>query len=386
MATASDPSREAFTSTAWLAGHLIAFTTTAGHIQVNHEGEVKGTVVAAAGDCLTTLVQRGRGMVAGGQSGTIYFFDATIESLDVHKKKSTAAHSSQLVPLVAEAAPPIFKLMRKVAINTFGSSLPSSVPVPSFLIVNTSRSFDVSASHGLSRKGSRMGIEPLSQPQLSALQHAQTGSLKRNAVLDMTVGGGDDSIAIFTAGGEVLTVEVSELIDREDRKVDEFLGDSEDPINTQGPFRSLHGGFGTSRVVGLDAITLRPLMAVVTADRFVRVTNYDSRRNIAVTHLSEDPHCCSLHPSGIQLLVGMQDKLRLYGVALDELPLISEFPVKACNIVKFSHGGAFFAAVGRSNTIQVYHSYTLHLMGHLKGHVRWVVIHLLDKDLSLTFS
>jgi hypothetical protein len=359
VASASDASKEAFTSTAWLAGHLIAFTTTAGRIQVNHEGEVKGTVVAAEGDCLVSVVQRGRGMVAGGQSGTVYFFDATIESLDIHKKKGHVANPSQPAPEV-----PIFKLMRKVTINTFGSSLSSALPLPSFLVVNTSRSMD----SNMSRRSSKMGMEPLSQSHLSALQ--QSGHLRRSAVVDMTVGGGDDSIAIFTAGGEVLTVEVSELVDREERKVDELLGDSDEPMNTQGPFRSLHGGFGTSRVVGMDAINFRPFMAVVTADRFARVTNYESRRGIAVTHLPEDPHCCSLHPSGTQLLVGMQDKLRLYGVALDELPLISEFPVKACNIVKYSHGGAFFAAVGRSNMIVVYHSYTLHLMGHLKGHVR----------------
>lgn len=362
VATTSDTSKEAFTSTAWLAGHLIAFTTSSGRIQVNHEGEVKGTLVAAEGDCLMSVVQRGRGMVTGGQSGTLYFFDATIESLDIHKKKSSSVpHPSQ----TPAETPPIFKLTRKVTINNPCTSIASSIPRPSFLSVTTARNYDSNAS----RRSSRVGFEPFSRSQI--LHHPQPGSyLKRGAVLDIAIGGGDDSIAVFTAGGEVMTVEVSELIDREERKVDELLGDSDDPINTQGPFRSLHGGFSTSRVVGLDAITFRPLMAVVTIDRFVRVTNYDSKRSIAVAHLPEDPLCCALHPSGTQLLVGMQDKLRLYGVALDELPLVGEFSVKACNIVKFSHGGAFFAAVGRSNTIVVYHSYTLQLMGHLKGHVR----------------
>ena len=256
VATASDPSKEAFTSLAWLAGHLIAITTSAGHIQVNHEGEMMGMLTGAEGDCLMSVVPRGRGLVAGGQSGTLYFFDATLESLDVRKKKKAMAAqplgSTQPQAPPAEDAP-LFKLTHKATINTFGASIVSRVPTPSFLLVSTARSFDSNAS----KRSSKLG-ETISQYQLMTM----SGYLKRGAVLDMTVGGGEDSVAVFTAGGEVLTVEVSELVEREERKVDEHLADSEEPMNLQGPFKLLHGGFGNSRVVGLDAITFRPLLAV----------------------------------------------------------------------------------------------------------------------------
>lgn len=35
----------------------------------------------------------------------------------------------------------------------------------------------------------------------------------------------------------------------------------------------------------------------------------------------------------------------------------AELPVKRCSITEFSHGGALFAAVGRSNAILVYETY-----------------------------
>ncbi len=76
-----------------------------------------------------------------------------------------------------------------------------------------------------------------------------------------------------------------------------------------------------------------------------------------------------MHPSGSQLLLGMVDRLRLFNVALDEMALRAEFGIKRCNLVKYSTGGAFFAAVGRTNVIVIHHAYGMQQMGQLKGHV-----------------
>lgn len=48
----------------------------------------------------------------------------------------------------------------------------------------------------------------------------------------------------------------------------------------------------------------------------VRVYNYDNQHSIAITHLDDDPLCCSMHPSGNQILVGVHSSLRLYSIAL----------------------------------------------------------------------
>lgn len=44
--------------------------------------------------------------------------------------------------------------------------------------------------------------------------------------------------------------------------------------------------------------------------------NYDNQHSIAITHLDDDPLCCSMHPSGNQILVGVHSSLRLYSIAL----------------------------------------------------------------------
>ncbi len=43
------------------------------------------------------------------------------------------------------------------------------------------------------------------------------------------------------------------------------------------PFTLIAGGVGSPGVVGLDAISHVPLLAVATADKLVRVVNYESR-------------------------------------------------------------------------------------------------------------
>lgn len=44
--------------------------------------------------------------------------------------------------------------------------------------------------------------------------------------------------------------------------------------------------------------------------------NYDNQHAIAIAHLDDDPLCCSMHPSGNQILVGVHSGLRLYSIAL----------------------------------------------------------------------
>lgn len=43
------------------------------------------------------------------------------------------------------------------------------------------------------------------------------------------------------------------------------------------PFKLLAGGLGGSRIVGMDVCTAPPLLAVVTANRFLRIINYQTR-------------------------------------------------------------------------------------------------------------
>lgn len=81
------------------------------------------------------------------------------------------------------------------------------------------------------------------------------------------------------------------------------------------------------------------------------------------------PGCCSvaLHPTGMTMLVGFADKLRLMTILMDDLKTIKELPIRACRECKFSNGGQFFAAIN-NNTIQLYNSYTCDNIAIMRGH------------------
>ena len=59
----------------------------------------------------------------------------------------------------------------------------------------------------------------------------------------------------------------------------------------------------------------------------------------------------AFHPSGLHVLVGFEDKLRLCNVFMDDIRPFKEFPIKQCRECAFSRGGDMFAAVN-GNVIQ----------------------------------
>ena len=67
----------------------------------------------------------------------------------------------------------------------------------------------------------------------------------------------------------------------------------------------------------------------------------------------EEAHSISLHPSGLHVLVGFSDKLRLMNLLMDDMQSFHEFHIRGCREVQFSTGGHLFAAVA-GNVIQIY--------------------------------
>lgn len=84
-------------------------------------------------------------------------------------------------------------------------------------------------------------------------------------------------------------------------------------------------------------------------------------------YFSDEAHCIDLHPSGLQVVVGFTDKLRLMNLLVDTIRAVKEFPIRSCSVCKFSHGGDVFAAV-QGNVVQLYSTYTFKNVGSLKGH------------------
>ena len=81
----------------------------------------------------------------------------------------------------------------------------------------------------------------------------------------------------------------------------------------------------------------------------------------------EEAYSVSLHPSGLFILVGFSDKLKLFTILIDDLRPFKEFSIRGCREALFSNGGHLFAAV-HGNVIQIYSTVTFENITNLKGH------------------
>jgi len=132
-------------------------------------------------------------------------------------------------------------------------------------------------------------------------------------------------------------------------------------------FELLSQAFHTGVVTGLDTCTRKPLVATCGADRSVRVWNFLDKSSDITKVFTEEVHSISFHPSGLHVLAGFSDKLRLMNLLMDDIRPYKEFAIKMCRECRFSTGGHLFAAVN-GNTIQIYSTYTCENIGNLRGH------------------
>ncbi|DBA68566.1 TPA: hypothetical protein ACH3X2_013579 [Trebouxia sp. C0005] len=132
-------------------------------------------------------------------------------------------------------------------------------------------------------------------------------------------------------------------------------------------FELVTQSFHSSEILSIDACVRKPIVASVSSDHTVRLWNFLDKSTELVKNFTEDAYSVSLHPSGLIVLLGFADKLRLMTVLMDDFRLIKEFSMKACKECRFSHGGHYFAAVN-GNTISIYNTYTFENVGNLRGH------------------
>ncbi|KAG6623007.1 putative WD domain-containing protein [Phytophthora cinnamomi] len=142
-----------------------------------------------------------------------------------------------------------------------------------------------------------------------------------------------------------------------------------DPSTNNGPPGGANGGIpgGLLHVTGMDVCVRKPLLVTCGLDRTVRVWNYIDRTCEVAKRFNEEAFSVACHPSGLHLLVGFADKLRLLNILMDDIRSFKELPVKACRECQFSTGGHLFAAVN-GNTIQVFSLFTGELVATLRGH------------------
>ncbi|KAH3831997.1 cilia- and flagella-associated protein 57-like [Dreissena polymorpha] len=135
----------------------------------------------------------------------------------------------------------------------------------------------------------------------------------------------------------------------------------------QAQFEVLAQAFHYGQILGLDVCARKPLIATCSMDKSVRIWNYETC-NLELYHeFGEEAYSIALHPSGLYILVGFSDKLRLSNLLIDEIRTFKEFTIRGCRECAFSNGGHLFAAV-HGNVIQIYSTITFENVANLKGH------------------
>lgn len=138
-----------------------------------------------------------------------------------------------------------------------------------------------------------------------------------------------------------------------------------------------HGpGLNAGGITGMDTCVRKPLVATCGMDRTIRVWNIVEQRLDIWKIFQEEPFSLAMHPSGLHLVVGFADKLRLMNLLMDDVRTCHEIPIKQCREVKFSNGGSMFAAVN-GNVITVFDFNTYEKLVDLRGHNSKVMSQLL---------
>ncbi|XP_071953862.1 cilia- and flagella-associated protein 57-like isoform X1 [Antedon mediterranea] len=135
----------------------------------------------------------------------------------------------------------------------------------------------------------------------------------------------------------------------------------------QATFELLSQPFHFGTISGSDVCIRKPLIATCSVDRSVRIWNYETNSIELHKEFQEEAYSIALHPSGLFILVGFSDKLRLMNLLIDDIRTFKEFTVRGCRECSFSNGGHMFAAV-HGNVIQVYSTSTFEIINNLKGH------------------
>ncbi|XP_066537794.1 cilia- and flagella-associated protein 57 [Hoplias malabaricus] len=135
----------------------------------------------------------------------------------------------------------------------------------------------------------------------------------------------------------------------------------------QAQFEFLSHSFHSGIITGLSICLRKPLIATCSLDHSVRIWNFENNALELYKEFQEESYSVALHPSGLFILVGFSDKLRLMNLLIDDVRTFKEFTVRGCRECVFSHGGHMFAAVN-GNVIHIYSTTTFENILNLKGH------------------
>ena len=281
------------------------------------------------------------------------------------------------VPSASKGSRPLASL-QSTASNDGGLEAGSTAPIGVKSMVCVTSGLIIGCSDGGFRFLSRSITVPDGKPGMFELAHiwfpsvlSQFSASAKSNLGSMTTSMGSDLIG----GGDRAVTHIN-LSESEDELVASFDDASLLRVNVAAP-ASVKGenmkavstlGHTPGIVTGLDVCVRKPLAVTCSLDKTIRVWNYIDQKLELTRPVSEDPWCVAFHPSGLHIVVGFSDKLRLMNLLMDDMRTYRELPVKLCREVQFSRGGQYFAAASQTNVILVYNFYTCEKLADLRGH------------------
>ncbi|KAI8996694.1 quinon protein alcohol dehydrogenase-like superfamily [Gaertneriomyces semiglobifer] len=143
--------------------------------------------------------------------------------------------------------------------------------------------------------------------------------------------------------------------------------DAEGPRNAKIQCNPMIQPFHNGAISGMDVASRKPLLATCGVDKSVRVWNFSENTCEVRKVFEEEPLSVAVHPTGLYILVGFSESIKLMNVLVDDVRPFWEVSVRGCRECRFSNGGQYFAVV-HGLTIIVYHMWTLQVACHLKAH------------------
>nr|XP_048717481.1 cilia- and flagella-associated protein 57 isoform X3 [Caretta caretta] len=148
-------------------------------------------------------------------------------------------------------------------------------------------------------------------------------------------------------------------------------------------FEYLNFPLHSAAITGLDICIRKPLVATCSLDRSVRIWNYETNTLDLYKEYQEEAYAVSLHPTGLYVLAGFSDKLRLMNLLIDDIRTFKDFTVRGCRECTFSNGGHLFAAVN-GNVIHIYSTTSFENVNNLKGHNGKILCEVPTFDVTYT--
>ena len=134
----------------------------------------------------------------------------------------------------------------------------------------------------------------------------------------------------------------------------------------------------------MDICVRKPWVVTCSEDKSICIWNYLTKKLEIVKYFNNAIYSVSFHPSGLHILGGFEDKLKLLNVLMDDIEPYKDFHiVRSCRECRFSNGGHIFAAVN-GDKIHIYSTYSGELLSILRGHnqkIRSLYFNLNDTSL-----